>query len=64
MRKLEVCWFQCLRSMVKGGWKWNETPDDADEDEVDYSFVCTNKELENIMKTMPLHDVIYSHHLK
>ena len=50
--------------MVKGGWKRNETPDDADEDEVDYSFVCTNEELENIMKMMPLHDVIYSHHLK
>ena len=50
--------------MVKGGWKWNETPPDADEDKVDYSFVCTNKELENIMKTMPLCDVIYLHHLK
>ena len=21
MWKLEICWFQCLRSMVKGGWK-------------------------------------------
>ena len=26
--------------------------------------MCTNEELENIMKTMPLRDVIYSHHLK
>jgi len=62
MRKLEICWFQCLRSMVKGGWKRKETPVDADEN--DYSFVYTNKEVENIMKTVPLHDFIYSQYLQ
>jgi len=48
--------------MVKGGWKRKETPVDADEN--DYSFVYTNKDVENIMKTVPLHDFIYSQYLQ
>ena len=62
MRKLEICWFQCLRSMVKGGWKRIETSDHSDE--VDYTFVYSNQELEKILKTVPLRDFIYSQHLK
>ena len=62
MRKLEICWFQCLRSMVKGGWKRIETSDHSDE--VDYTFVYSNQELERILKTVPLRDFIYSQHLK
>ena len=62
MRKLEICWFQCLRSMVKGRWKRIETSDHSDE--VDYTFVYSNQELERILKTVPLRDFIYSQHLK
>ena len=62
MRKLEICWFQCLRSMVKGGWKRIETSDHSDE--VDYTFVYSSQELEKILKTVPLRDFIYSQHLK
>ena len=56
MRKLEICWFQCLRNMVKGGWKRIETSDHSDE--VDYTFVYSNQELEKILKTVPLRDFI------
>ena len=62
MRKLEICWSQCLPSMVKGRWKRIETSDHSDE--VDYTFVYSNQELERILKTVPLHDFIYSQHLK
>ena len=48
--------------MVKGGWKRIETSDHSDE--VNYTFVSSNQELEKILKTVPLHDFIYSQHLK
>ena len=46
--------------MVKGGWKRIETSDHSDE--VDYTFVYSNQELEKILKTVPLRDFIYSQH--
>ena len=39
-----------------------ETSDHSDE--VDYTFVYSNQELEKILKTVPLRDFIYSQHLK
>ena len=48
--------------MVKGSWKRIETSDHSDE--VDYTFVYSNQELERILKTVPLRDFIYSQHLK
>ena len=50
IRKLETCWNECLRSMVKGGWRRQESSD-----ENDYRFVYTNQDLEDILQTSPLH---------
>ena len=33
LKKLEGCWNQCLRNMVKGGWKRKHVPESDDEDE-------------------------------
>ena len=59
---------QCLRSMVKGGWSRKNVPE-SDEDltedqEVDYGFVYTNKQIHEILRTTPLRDYIYSQYLK
>ena len=62
LNKLEVCWFLCLKSMVKGELVRKETPEDADE--VGHSFIYTNEEVQRIMKTMSLGDFIYSQYLK
>ena len=69
IRKLESCWMQCLRSMVKGGWSRKNIPDSSEdeEDEVqetDYGFIYTNKQIQKILKTTPLKDFIYSQYLK
>ena len=68
IRKLEACWMQCQRSMVKGGWSRKNVPgsseDESDDQEVDYGFVYTNKEIQEILRTTPLKDFIYSQYLK
>ena len=58
IRKLEVCWFQCLRNMVKGGWRRRNR------EEGEYQFVYSNADLQNIVKTCPLRSFIYTQHLK
>ena len=62
MRRLEVCWFQILRSMIKGGWARKNTLNDGDED--DFAFIYTNGEIERIIKTTPLRNVIYAQYIK
>ena len=42
LKKLEACWFQILRSMVRGGWKRVSN----DPDNPDFRFVYTNKDSE------------------
>ena len=68
MKKLEACWMQCLRNMVKGGWSRKNVPgsseDESEDQEVDYAFVYTNKQIQDILKTTPLKDFIYSQYLK
>ena len=59
IRKLEVCWNECLRSMVKGGWKRLET-----DDENEYKFVYSNLDLEGILHTSPLRQEILSQRMK
>ena len=39
MKKLEVCWFQCPRNMVKGGWRRKHR------DEGEFQFVYSNTDL-------------------
>ena len=58
IRKLEVCWFQCLRNMVNGGWRRRNQEED------EYQFVYSNADLQNIVKTCPLRSFIYAQHLK
>ena len=62
LKKLEVCWMQCMRAMIRGGWEWKETPDDADE--VNSSFIYTNADIQRIMKKSTLSNSIYVQRLK
>ena len=61
MKKLEVCWNQCLRSMVRGGWK---RKGDSNESEADYSFVYTNKRIQDIVGTQSVRRHINRVYLK
>ena len=61
IKKLETCWNECLRSMVKGGWKRQES---EESDETDYRFVYTNKDLEGILQTTPLRQEILSQKMR
>ena len=60
LKKLEACWFQFLRSMVKGGWK--RVSDDPDNP--DLRFVYSSKDLEFILRAKPLRGILKSHHLR
>ena len=61
MKKLETCWFQVLRSMIRGGWLRCEPENDGSEE---YRFMFTNRRIEELMKTLPLRDFINSQYLK
>ena len=62
LKKLETCWFQLLRSTVRGGWKRHATgEEDAEED---YRLVYTNQRVEELMGTLPLRDHINKQYLK
>ena len=56
--KMESCWSQMLRSLVRGGWKR------VNKDEGDYSFCYNNDEVMNIVKTVPIRNFVYEQHLK
>ena len=58
MKKLEVCWFQCLRNMVRGGQRRQNR------DEGEFQFVYSNTDLENIIKTVSLRNFINAQHLR
>ena len=67
LKKMEACWMQCLRSMVKGGWGRRNVPDSSEDDEeqeMDYGFVYTNKQIQQILRTVFLRSFIYSQYLK
>ena len=50
LKKLETCWFQILRSMIRGGWRRvSDDPDDPD-----FRFVYTNRDLERIFRAKSL----------
>ena len=61
IKKLETCWNECLRSMVKGGWKRQES---EESDETDYRFAYTNRDLEGILQTTPLRQEILSQKMR
>ena len=60
LKKLEACWSQLLRSMVRGGWKRQA----SENDEENFRFVYTNKRIEELMGTMPLRDFIDKQYLR
>ena len=57
MKKLEGCWYHLLRNMIKGGWARR---DSENLEEENFSFLYTNIEVEEVIRTMPLRNVIYS----
>ena len=59
-KKIESCWFQLLRTMVRGGWRRvSEDPEDPD-----YRFVYTNVELQRIIGAKSIRDILLAHHLR
>ena len=58
IRNLEVFWIGCLSSMVKDGWRRKNI------NEGDYSLQYTNQEVQNIVETVPLREVIHAQYLK
>ena len=64
VKKLETCWFQMLRSMVKRGWRRRNVGQDVDPEDVDFSFVYSNNQIQHILRTTPLRDVIHQQHLR
>ena len=59
MKKLESCWTQNLRYMVKGGWARK-----GEEDDSDYRFIYRNSEIEKIVGSLPLRHFVEKQHLK
>ena len=59
LKSLESCWYGFLRQMVKGGFRRKGEVGDQN-----FSFVYTNKDLENIAKTPPLRDFINTQYLR
>jgi len=63
MKKLEACWYECLRSMIRGGWK-RVTNESQDDDEVEYRLVYSNRELESIIRTTPIRKIIQGQYIR
>ena len=61
LKRLEACWHEMLRSMVRGGWS-RKQPENPDEE--GYAFKCTNEKIQHILKTTPLRDYINMQYLK
>ena len=60
MKKIESCWFQLSRSMVKGGWRRvSEDPKD-----IDFRFVYRNNDLQRIIGIKSIKDFFLGHHLR
>ena len=60
--RLEACWNQLLRSMVKGGWKRVNSSDDTDEN--DYRFVYSNADIQRILRTTNLRNFIHEKYIR
>ena len=60
MKKLEVCWLQCLRGMVQGGWR---RKGDNNDNEEDFRLVYSNERIQEIVGTQPLKNHINKQYL-
>ena len=64
IKKLEACWMECLRSMVKRGWKRRNIGEDVDPEEIDFGYVYTNQQIQEILHITPLTNTIHAQHLR
>ena len=64
IKRLETCWMECLRSMVKNGWKRRNIGEDVEAEDVDYRFIYTNQQIQSILHTTPIRNTINAQHLK
>ena len=61
MKKIEACWHQLLRSMVRGGWKRVSN----DPENPNFRYVLTNKSIERILKcNKTIRGIAISHHMR
>ena len=61
LKTLEGSWYPLLRHMINGGWA---RKDRNVQEEENYSYRYTNKEVEGIVGTMPLRNIIHQQYLK
>lgn len=61
LKKLEACWSQCLRSMIKGGWRRLEATNEETEE---FRFFYSNRRVEKLTKTSPLRNYITEQYLR
>jgi hypothetical protein len=61
MKKLESCWYGCLRMMVRGGYRRKPSEDGETEN---FAYVYSNSDLERMLKTMPVRQFITVQYLK
>ena len=64
IKKLETCWFRILRSMVKRGWKRRNVGQDVDPEDLNFSFIYSNNQLQTILRTTPITDAMHQQHLR
>ena len=62
LKKLEVCWYQFLRSMIKRGWRRRNSDIELESD--DYRLIYSNEDVEKIVNTPSLKNFVYMQHLK
>ena len=61
LKKIEACWHQLLRSMVKGGWK--RVSDDPEH--TDFRFVLSNTSIERILRCKKtIRGIAKVHHMR
>ena len=62
LNRLETCWNEILRSMVRGGWKRRNIDDDAVQKV--WRFVYSNDDIKRILKTTSLRNHVYEQHIR
>ena len=62
MKKLESCWVEFLRGMVRGGWRRRSTPEGAEEQ--NFSLVYTNEDIMRITRATPVRNYVHTQYLK
>ena len=61
MKMLEACWYGLLRNMIKGGWACGDSEETEEEN---ISYLDTNIEVEEVIRTMSPRNFIYTQYLE